>query len=399
MATGGAVAYDFAPAPPGLPGGAINTFQFYVADQETYDDNLFRVPPGIAGVPGAVFPHASQSDAVNTATLGGQGKWALARQEIGFDVRADENRFARNDSLNFVSADAVGTLDWRAGQYLSGQVRTFYDRALASFSETRYAGKDLVTSLEELGSARYQLGPHWAAYGQIRGSYLDHSAPVEQYNDFHMKAGYAGAEYATSVNDTFRFEYRYAYVTFRQNVAQGLGGYDYKEDTGRFQVNYAVTDKTSIDAYVGYLRRNYTVVGVDSYSGIIGSARFTWAASDKTQLEVAAWHDLHSYIDAASNYFVAKGVSLAPTWNATEKVSLTLLGSYEKQNYISSNGNVLALGLRDAAGYMEQATLRYVPRDRWIVDVFFRHAKRQSNQFTFTYDDNLVSGSVTYRFW
>ena len=400
LAAAGAVAYDFAQPPPGLPLAAIDTFQFYLADQVTYDDNLFRLPPGTAGVPGAIFPNASQGDAVNSTTLGGQGKWAIGRQEVEIDLRADENRFKHNDALDYVSANAVGTWNWRLGQYLSGQVATFYDRSLASFSETRYSGKDLVTSLEELGYARYQIGPHWAAYGQIRGSYTDHSAVIEQFNDFHNKAGYTGVEYATDVNDTFGFEYQYVDITFKQNVAVPAGAYDYNEDTYKFLAKYSITDKTQIGGYAGYLQRKYPALGIGAYSGDIWRVNLGWAATDKTSLNVSAWHELHAYVDAESNYFVAKGVSLGPTWVATDKLSFTLLGTYEKQNYINASSSVVITGTaREDKVDSEQLSIRYAPRDAWLVNVFFRHAKRDSNQFQFSFVDNVVSASATYSFW
>jgi Putative beta-barrel porin 2 len=400
MATaGGARAYDFAPTPPGIPPDSFNTWQFYIADQETYDDNLFRVPPGTAGVPGAAFPNPSQSDAVNTSTFGGEGKWDIGRQEVEIDLRADENRFKRNDALNYVSADATGTWNWRVGEYFSGQVQTIYDRSLASFSETRYSGKDIVTSLEELGFARYQIGPHWAAYGQIRGSYLDHGAASQVYNDFHNKAGFTGVEYATNVDDTFAFEYSYLDITFR-NAPVGLGAYDYNEDVEKFVVKYSLSDKTSVNGYVGYLQRKYPgSLGLNAYSGEIWRGNFSWAVTEKTQFQVSVWHELHAYIDAESNYFVAKGVSLAPSWSPTEKLNFTLLGSYEQQNYIGNSSSVATTGPRLDKVNSEQITMRYTPRDPWIIELFFRHAKRESNQPLFPFDDNLVSGSVTYRFW
>jgi hypothetical protein len=399
MMAGGAAAYDFSPTPPGMPADSVNTFQLYVADQETYDDNLFRVPPGTAGVPGAIYPNSSQSDAVNSSTFGGQGKWDIGRQEVTIDVRADENRFARNDSLDYVSSNAVGIWNWRFGQYLSGQVATYFDRSLASFSETRFSGKDLVTSLEELGSARYQIGPHWAVYGQARGSYVDHSVETQQFYDFHNRSGNAGIEYATNVDDTYGFEYQYVHITFDQNTATVIAGDDYNEDTGRFVVKYSLSDKTSFTGYAGYLQRKYPGIAIGTYSGDIWRGSVHWATTEKTQFDVSVWHELHAYIDAESNYFVAKGVSLAPTWTATEKLSFTLLGSYENQNYIPSSSTVLTTGPRQDKVDAAQATIRYTPRDAWTVEVFFRHEKRESNQYQFSFNDNLVSGSVTYRFW
>ncbi len=394
---GEAGAYDFATPTPGFTPEAVNTAQVYLGDEETYDDNLFRVPPGTVGVPGAVFAHPSQSDAINTQTVGAQGRYDIARQEVEFNVRADDSRFTRNTALDNVSYNGTGTWNWTYGPYLTGQLSAIYDHTLASFSETRYSGKDLVSSLEELGSARYQLGPHWAVYGQVRGSYFDHSAEAERYNDFHNKAGNAGIQYVNNGSDTYSFEYQYVDITFDKHTGPALA-FDYKEDSVRFIIHYGVSDKSALDGYGGYLRRTYPGSDIGSYSGEIGRLAYTYNLTEKTQFVVSAWHELHAYIDAESNYFTAQGVSIAPVWNASEKVSVTVLASYENQDYIASNSVSLTSPRHDKV-QGEQATVRYSPRDALLFNVFVRHENRDSNQNTFSFRDNLISGNVTFRFW
>jgi hypothetical protein len=256
-----------------------------------------------------------------------------------------------------------------------------------------------VTSVEELGYARYQIGPHWAAYGQVRWSYTDHSAELNQYNDFHDRAGTTGIEYATDVNDTIAFEYQYSDLTFNQTLSDTAVIYDYDESSYRFVGKYAFSDKTSISGYGGYLERKYPDGGVGSYAGEIWRVALQYSATDKTQAALSVWHELHAYVDAESNYFVAKGVSLAPTYAPTEKVNLTILASYEDQNYIPTANTVLVGGARQDKVGVGQATIAYYPRSNWIVNVFYRHEKRESNQYVYSFNDNIVSGSVTYRFW
>jgi hypothetical protein len=396
LAAGQAGAYDFTAPAPGFTPDAINTFQIYVADEETYDDNLFRLPPGTVGVPGAAFPNASPSDAVNTSSLGVQGKYDIGRQEVEFNVRANDNQFANNTALNNVSSSATGAWNWTAGPYLTGQVATDYDRSLASFGETRFSGKDLVTSVEELGSARYQLGPHWALYGQVSASTIDHSADAEQYNDFDNRAGKAGVQYVNNGMDTYGFEYQFVDLTFDQNL-DAVQAFNYKEDSGRFIVHYGLSDKTFIDGYGGYLRRQYPGLAIGSYSGEIGRLALTYNWTEKTQFVFSGWHELHAYIDAESAYFVAQGVSIAPVWNASEKLSFTLLASYENQDYIASNSVIVAAPRHDKLSG-EQATIKYSPRDAWIFNLFVRHEKRESNEYVFSYNDNVISGNATFRF-
>jgi hypothetical protein len=390
-------AYDFAPPAPGLSPDAINTFQLYVGDQETYDSNLFRLPPGTAGVPGAAIANASQSDFVSSPAAGGEGRWDLAQQEFDIKLQASDNRFARNTALNYVGADGAGTWNWHGGPYLSGQVGVSYDRTLAGFGQTRFSGYDVVGSLDEYGTARYQLGPHWAVYGELSGAVSDHSAEIEKFNDFHNKSGKAGVQYVTNGMDTYGFEYQYVDLTFDSGAPDSVTGFDYKEDSGRFLLHYALSDKTIIDGYGGYLRRQYPGLVIGAYSGEIGRATVLYNWTEKTQFIVAGWHELHAYIDAESQYFVAQGASFSPVWNASEKISFVLLASHESQNYIGSNSIEVSSPRHDKID-VEQATIRYQPRDAWTISLFLRHEKRDSNQYVFSYDDTLLSGSVTFRF-
>ncbi|MDP9066370.1 MAG: outer membrane beta-barrel protein [Pseudomonadota bacterium] len=395
MGAGGAEASNFAAPAPGFPPDATDVFHIFVGDQETYDDNLFRLPPHTVGVPGAVFANAAQSDAINTSSVGAQGRWDVARQNFEIDLRADENRFKNNSALDFVSANAMGTWNWRAGPYFSGRLETLYDRSLASFGQTRFSGKDILTSVQESASARYQLGPHWAAYGEVRGSYTQHSAEIERFNDFHNKAGNAGVQYVSGAADTYSFEYQYVNITFNQGLANQA--YNYKEDSARLLLHYGLSDKTVLDGYGGYLRRRYPGLAIGAYSGAVGRAAVTYSFTEKTQLMISGWHELHAYIDAESNYFIAQGVSLSPIWNPTEKLSFNLLASYENQDYIASNSVIVASPRHDKLN-AEQATIRYTPRDALIFTVFLRHEKRESNQYVFSYGDNVISGSVTFKF-
>jgi hypothetical protein len=235
-------------------------------------------------------------------------------------------------------------------------------------------------------------------YGEIAGSYSDHSVEALQYNDFHNKSGDVGVQYANNASDTYAFEYKYVDVTFKQDPDLAEQGYDYDEDLAKVIVHYALSDKTIIDGYGGYQRRDYPGRSIGAYSGEVGRVAVTYNWTDKTQIIVAGWHELHAYIDAESNYFVAQGASVGPTWNATDKLSFVVLASFENQNYINSSSAIVAAP-RDDKINGEQATVRYSPRDALTFNVFFRHEKRESNQYIYSYDDNLVSAGVTFRFF
>lgn len=393
MSTAGAT--DFAPPAPWLAPDAVDDFKLFVGDSQSYDNNLFRVPPGTVGVPGSVFPRTYQGDYINTVTAGGQGKYDIDLQEFDLRAQVDDNRFYYNSGLNYVGGNASGTWNWRVGPYLSGDAGVYYDRTLASFGQTRYSGFDVVTATTEFGTARYQLGPHWAVYGGVQDGRSSQSAEAEKFNDYHAKNGDVGVQYVNNGNDSYSFEYKYVDFSFDQGLA--IQGYDYKEQSAKFLLHYAISDKTIIDAYGGYLHRDYPSLAIGTFTGPIGRITATYNLTEKTQILLSGWHEVHAYIDAESAYFVAQGASLSPVWNVTDKLSLIVLAQFENQNYINSN-TVIATAPRQDRVYADQATVRYAPRDAWVFNLFFRHDKRESNQYVFSYDDNLVTVSFTYGF-
>jgi hypothetical protein len=173
---------------------------------------------------------------------------------------------------------------------------------------------------------------------------------------------------------------------------------NYNEDSERFLVKYAFTDKTSLDGYVGYLRRTYPNSSFGAYGGGVGRATFTWQLTGKTQIAFGGWRELHAYIDAESDYFVAKGYSVAPSWQATEKLSFSLMGQHEDQDYIGSSTSVITLGERHDRINSGLLSAHYTPRDPLVIVLTVRRDVRESNQYLFSYNDSLANLSATYKF-
>jgi hypothetical protein len=181
-----------------------------VGDQYTYDENLYRIPtffnPALSSLP----PNATRGDRYNTLSLGGVGQWFVGRQNVDFTLRADNSRFAHSTALNNTGGDGSLIWNWLVGSHFSGQVGAEFNRALASFAETRYLGRDLVDTKTYFGKATFQLGPHWAIIGGAREMDINHGAAAAAYNNFKTRSGNAGLEFTSAVSDTFGLEYRYS---------------------------------------------------------------------------------------------------------------------------------------------------------------------------------------------
>jgi hypothetical protein len=385
-------------APPPLTQNDGNTFDFYVADLELYDNNLYRLPPNTGSIATLVAPNASRSDFTNSPSAGGDGQWIAGRQLFELNLRVDENRFARNDNLNNTSGYGNLLWNWQVGAHFSGEAEVTYNHGLAGFDETLFLGRDLTNAVKYLGNARYQVGPRWAVYGGISDLEVSHSAPQARFNDFHFKQGDAGVELASSPENTYALEYSYSDGGFPLSSLNGVPlASDFHEQLFRFLVKYALTAKTSLDGYAGYRNRDFTSTGLKAFSGAVWHLGVDWQPTDKTQLLFAGWQELRSYQAAASSYFVSKGGSISPVWNATEKLKFVFLFSYEKQDFISESTAVIALGPLNAKIATEQLNITFSPRSSWIFNLSFNHQKRDSNLFTYQFTDDLASVSVLYK--
>ena len=406
LALSGPADAAIAPIPPTPDEGT--TFDFFAGDQYTYDDNLYRIPANFGPVASVIAPNATRADRINTVSLGGTGQWVVGRQVVDLTLRADNSQFAHNTDLNYTGGDALLNWNWELGPYFSGQAGAEYNRSLASFSETRYLGRDLVGNSDYYASAKYQLGPRWAVFGGVRDSDIQHGAAAAEFNNFRTKSGNVGVEYATGISDTFGLEYRYTDGSYPPDYTFDNVPFNrnFKEDTYRGTVHYVISDKTSVDAYAGYIKHTLPSDNIlpnsvfGNFSGDIWRVTVNWLPTEKTQLAVAGWHELHAYLANASNYFLSKGGSIAPTWRPTEKVTVALVLSQEDQDYVAIN---TVLGLAQPARFdkvtAEQVNVYYIPRERWAVNLFFRNEHRDSNEPEFSYADRLAQVSVTYKFW
>ncbi|HEY2675424.1 MAG TPA: outer membrane beta-barrel protein [Steroidobacteraceae bacterium] len=375
-----------------------NSVDVFIADQFTYDDNLYRLPSSI-DVTTVAGPMATRADGFNSVTLGGNGRWFSDIQALTLNIRADDNHFLHNDSLDNVSGKGNLDWDWRLGTYWSGQVGVSYLRELSNFANTGYYSRDVVERGDYFGNVRYQLGPHWALYGGFIGADTSHTAVPEQPYDFRSKAGNGGVEFATSSSNTVSLDYRYTNAVFPQQFTLNGAPFNsnYLEQTAQILVKYVFSVATELDASAGYLKRDYPESSFAAFSGDIWRVALQWQPTDQLQWVLKGWHQLSAYVDAESDYFVSNGVSLSPTWIATQTLKLSLTISREDHDYIGSSPSAVTFVSRRDKLTSGQAGLIYAPKEFLIFNLTGRYDKRDSNQAQFQFNDTLATASVTYK--
>jgi exopolysaccharide biosynthesis operon protein EpsL len=395
------VAQQLNPAEPPLPQpDEGDTFRPFLSDQESYDSNLYRIPSGAAALAALVGLGHSGADHINVASAGADAQWVLARQSFLLDLRADENRFARNAGLNNTAADGRAVWDWRLGEEFSGVVGYEYKRALAAFANTRFFALDMTENNQSFANLRWQLGPRWAIYGNAAETHTSNSAAAQRVNDAEIGTGNLGIEYATSPADSFSVEFDRTTGRFPSDVLVGdvLFDRNFTEKSGRLLVHYGISEKTLLTASAGYLKRDYPTDPFGSFSGDIWRVSVQWFTTEKLQFAFAGFHELQAYLDSQSNYFVNKGGSISPAWTISDKLSVTGTVTISNQDYIGSSLDVLSIGAREDHLDSEELDIVYTPNRPLSFKAGYRYERRSSNLQAFNYDDRIVAASITFTF-
>lgn len=373
-------------------------FNVFAADQYSYDDNVYRLAPNVTDLDtlNGIGPHPSKEDHIDTVSAGLDGQWSKGRQTLLVDLSAGWNRFDINDNLNYTSENGRVQWNWDLGGVLTGQVGATYASGLAGFVNATVYSRDIVDTTTYFGSARYQVGPHWAIFGGILDSGTTFANGASQGNDLHSKAVESGAEYTTSVKNTLGLGYRYTDAGY---PSSSTGNDDFREDIEYFYVKHAFTDKTSIDGSAGYLKRDYTSASIGSFSGIIWTVSALWKPTDKLNFSVDAWRRLQAYLTAQSDYFVSKGGSIAPSWVASEKITVTLLWSLQDQDYVLLPGaSESSTGARRDTLNMTQVNIACTPARFLIFNFAYAYEKRNSNISSDAFNDRVLSAKATVKF-
>ncbi len=391
--------------PPSVPVNPdARSFNLFVQEQIAYDNNIFRLPSGV-DIAALIGPQASREDHINTASAGLNGQWTVGRQFITLDLDADDNRFVRNDNLNNVSSTDAFKWNWILGSKLTGQIGTDYSRSLGGFYNTFVYTRDIVDQSEYFGSIRYTVGPRIALFGGILYGDTTLSDPALKVNDNQRKAVDFGLEYATAAESTLDFDYRYTDARYSHSSFLNGAAFDpdYRDETGRVTFKDMISEKTQIEALVGYLKRTYPSTAIGAFAGDIWRLTFDWHPTGKTELLIGASRDLQAYLGAQTDYFVSKAVSIAPTWIPSEKISVAVVISRDDQDFIGTNEFAINLANRRDlvnAGQVNvvYSPLVFTPARGLTFNFTLRREHRASNQAALSYDDTIGKAGFLFKF-
>jgi len=365
--------------------------------RELYDDNLYRLPE-------TNDPRALREDYIHRVSAGLDGNWQWSRQKVLLNLLAADNVYQRNDRLDNTSGHGRVAWEWRAGNAWSGALGADFNRMLASFSNTRFIGKDMLDTAATSASLGFRLGPSWSLKAAGRRASTEHSASERRFDNFQTDSISVGLHFKTSSESEIALDVRRTEGHFDRalNLAGQLFDRDYEDESINLEVSQIYSPRTRLELNAGYLSREYgdvalADIGKGSFAGPIGDLLLQWQASNKIALNLNGWRHLRAYLDAESDYFVSEGVGVAPTWGPSDKVSVALELGYETQDYLGASVDLPSSARVDRvrSGKLQ---IGYRPLRKLHFDLTVGIEERESNRVLLEYESRMASVGVRWTY-
>lgn len=334
-----------------------------------------------------------KSDWYVTAEAGVNGKLDISRQRFLIDGRIFHNAYDHYDDLDHTGGHGRLLWRWAWEPYWSGDIGYIYDRRLRDLSNQVVAipERELRTEHRGFVSISRALGAGLSVNAGYSLADIDYEE--NSLLELEREVATAGFEYATTLNNTIGIEAEFVDGSFKNDSNR-----DYEEFRGRVVLDWRLSGRNALDAYIGYTERdndNPQRTDFDGITGRVGLVRK--GAFDRDQLSATMWRDVSTFSDEVANYAVVYGASLEPQWGIGRASTIRLLAQYERRDYKGTKFGLdpdLELGSRDDDIYT--AGVYYDWRIAALVTLSFGYTGeiRDSDRDTAEYDYNLFEFRV-----
>lgn len=383
--TGKFPAYPLEPDP--------RTLVFSVFGGYDRDSNVFRLSD-TSPTPGP------RSDYVYRAGAGIRAEIPAGRQRIVLEARAQLHEYNRFDLLDHTSYGVGGTWKWEIGNQWNGEVGIARRHFLGSLDDIQAPVKDMITEDRAFVTAGYLVTPRWRVRGGLEWIKWNHES-VRSELDARIFAGTAGLDYVTPANNSIGGQVKVSEGEYpnSQAVATALVVNDYREIEVSAVAHWIITGKSTLDARLGYTKREHDQVPQRDFDGFTGRVNLDWFVAAKTLLNFAIWREIQSTEEAAASYVLSEGWGVGPAWAPTIKLVFQARYLRENREFKGDPGLVLVGGVpREDSFDGFSLTAGYTPVRNVHLSVGAEWGERSSNVVGRDFDYRLIVANARIRF-
>jgi exopolysaccharide biosynthesis operon protein EpsL len=360
-----------------------------------YDDNLLRIPDGERPFGG------KRGDSYRTLEAGVLYNKRISRQRIAATAKVSKVSFDHFDQLDYDGRDLQALWNWEIGNQFEGRAEASYAQVLAPYTDFRSDQRNLRQQRRQLFDAGWKMHPSWKLRAGVSRDKFTYELDAQRYNNRTEKAAEVELTYRPRSGSSVglvarRVEGEYPY---RRPINSGLLTDDFTQDELKARVNWYATGSTTLQALVGYVRREQPSFGEGKTSGVNGRINALYIPRGKVTYNASVWREFAPIESTIVSYTLNKGASIGATWEATGKIKVDANAVYERRAY---NARRAFEGSDDLTDSIRSANLRATWQVKRKIQVAagYSHQSRSGSPRLGTgkFDANVVQVSANVLF-
>lgn len=347
-----------------------DALQLYAATGFGYDDNLLRLPEG-------GLSRGARSDRWWQREAGLLFDQRYSRQRISLVAKLSRYDFDRFKQLDYNGKDVQATWFWQLGSRLQGKAGMLREQVLASYTDTQSDQRNLRHRRARFAEGTWHFHPSWQVRGGLRRDTYSYELAAQRFNDRTEDVAEIGFDYLPASGSTIglvarRIEGHYPYP---RNIALAVSGDGYTQEELKARVLWLATGSSSVDALIGYTRREQPSFGSGKASGLMGRIDARYQPRGKMTYSAAVWRDFAPLESTDVSYTLNNGASVGARWDATSKIRMDANAVYVRRSYAVPAMTAGPEGIRDAIR-VRSVSATWSPRATLQVKAMLAHEAR-----------------------
>ena len=300
----------------------IDAFNPYATVGFGYDSNIYRLDDRVDPI------GDERADQYAMVSAGFDADITRSLQRWDLYGEAIHTLFNEHDDLDYTGSRAGAIWHWGLTKASFGSVGFTHRRALRDFANQPPVNKvkDLRMENKLAGDANIKLPGRWTM--GVRGEFADVTFSETDRLDLRRFLTGANIGYASTAGSTIGLDAEYLEGDYDENPLA-----DYEEYTVGPTLDWNITERTVLEAKVGYTNRNQADPLRQDYDGVTGRATVSFNNDPLNALRVVLYRDLSNLGDEVLEFAEVTGVEVEPRWQLREGMDVRFVLGYEKRDF------------------------------------------------------------------
>lgn len=299
----------------------VDTFIPFVSTNFSYNTNLFALQN--TGLAQAILGSTDTADFISMLTAGVNMNWKVSQQVFTGHAIVNKSWFNTYKNLDNNGSDLGLEWDWAVDDTLHGTAGVSETRQLANLTFIQQPINDILITQTEYVTGALKLDNRWQVNAGVNSSdYTDSAASLQAFS-MNMQNVTAGLQYTTPSGTKIELDDRQTQGSFPSAVNSGLLPYNanFTESDNGVKFDWLPTQQTHLTGTLDYTQHLSPSYPAEDFSGVTGRAELNWITTAKTSVDFAIYRNIQAFNTATTSFQLVQGGTLVLTWQPTAKIS------------------------------------------------------------------------------